>query len=414
MLLSSFQNKIFRICAYAVLLTCGVWQLLFSYQEQKDFSDKFDKVQTDQTRNVRVLTYHAKQKYMLEADLAAAIPLLQQALLVNPSYVPAWLSLAEVNNDLGKKDKAYAILHHVDELTKDLKRWRWEKALTAYQLGRFELLPGELRYIVHELGGKDRNDALQLAFTLWKEPEELLEKMGLENVSHLLWHAISKKLPQEALFFWRTIESNGLPWQEKEALALLDLLLNANEEKEAGAIWRKYFNPDEILFDGDFSRPFMGRAFGWRAGKKQNFEQLFDKNSEGGSARIVHYRFKGWENINFNHLYQVVPLDGGNEYRLTAKMKSQKLTTDQRPFLEVSGYLCRMPVTTSEMVAANQDWTEHQVQVKVPEECAAVVVRLRRKESNHIDNKLAGQLWLKNFVISSMGGDAKIENSPRQ
>lgn len=414
MQLSGYQSKIFRIGAYFVLLTCGIWQMLFSYQEQKDFSDKHDKAQVTETRNVRVLTHHAKQKYMLEADLVAALPLLQQALTVNPSYVPAWLSLAELNNDKGEKEKAYAIYRYVDKLTEGLKRWRWEKALTAYQLGRFEVLPDELRYIIHELGGKERNDALQLAFTLWKEPEELVEKLGSKNIGHLLWHAIIKRMPEKALFFWRTIEREGMPWQEKEALALVDLLLNSGEEKIAGDIWRQYFNPDEIFFDGNFSRPFMGQAFGWRTGKKQNFDLLFEKNPEDSQARILHYRFKGWENINFVHLYQVVPVVGGNEYRLTAKMKSQKITTDQRPYLEVSGYKCKAAVNNSEMVAANQDWTEHQVQVQVPGDCAAIVVRLRRKESNHIDNKLAGQLWLKSFAIFVTNGDSIIDNSPQQ
>jgi tetratricopeptide (TPR) repeat protein len=414
MLLSGHQGKVFRIGAYFVLLTCGIWQMLFAYQEQKDFSDKYDKAPVTKTRNVRVLTYHAKQKYMLEADLIGALPLLQQALAINPSYVPAWLSLAELNNDKGEKEKAYAIFRYVDKLTQGLKRWRWEKALTAYQLGRFEMLPDELRYIVHQLGGKERNDALQLAFTLWQEPEELVEKLGIENIDYLLWHAIIKKMPEKSLFFWRTIEKEGVPWQEKEALALLDLLLSFGEEKVAGQIWRQYFNPDQILFDGNFSRPFLGQAFGWRTGKKQNFEQLFDKDPEDSQARILHYRFKGWENINFVHLYQVVPVAGGKEYRLTAKMKSQKLTTDQRPYLEVTGYKCKVPVANSEMVAANQEWTEYQVEVRVPEECSAIVVRLRRKESNHIDNKLAGQLWLKSFVIAATSEEPVFHTSPQQ
>jgi uncharacterized protein YciU (UPF0263 family) len=95
-------------------------------------------------------------------------------------------------------------------------------------------------------------------------------------------------------------------------------------------------------------------------------------------------------------------------------MKSQKMTTDQRPFVEVSGFKCEMLAASSEMVAADQDWTEHQVVVQVPEECAAIVVRLRRKESKHIDNKLAGQLWARNFVISVMGKDSRTIDASKQ
>lgn len=414
MSISSYQGIAFRICGFTILLACAVWQMWFSYQEQKDFSERFEQTLTTHTRNFRALTHNAKQKYMLEADLSSAMSLLQRALTLNPSYVPAWLSLTELNNDLGQKENAYAILQHVDLLTEGIKRWRWDMALTAYQLGKLELLPGELRYIVQEFGGKERNDALQLAFTLWVEPQELLEKIGHENIIHLLGHAVRKKLVQPALFFWHSIEAAGVLWQQKEALALLDMLLQVGEVQEAAGIWRKYFNPDKLLFNGDFSQPFLGLAFDWRTGKKQNFDQLFVKDPEGGTARSIHYRFKGWENINFTHLSQIVPLEGGKTFTLTAEMKSQKMTTDQRPFLEVSGYKCKAPVKISEMVAPDQDWTQHQVIVNVPEECNAMVVRLRRKESNHIDSKLAGQLWLRNFNIVEMTEVSLAPNTPKQ
>lgn len=414
MRISSFQSSAFRICGFVVLLICAVWQMLLSYQEQKGFNEKFDKNQAPQARNVKGLVYHAKQKHMLEADLSGARSLLQQALTANPSYVPAWLSLAELENDLGHKEKAYAILQYVDTLTEGLKRWRWNKALTAYQLGKVEMLPGELRYIVRELPGKDRNDALQMAFTLWAAPHELVEKIGRENIAHLLGYAVRRNLPQHALFFWREIETAEVQWQPKEALALIDMLLRVSEVQEATKIWRKYFNLDKFFFNGDFSKPFLEQAFGWRTGKKQNFDLLFAKGSEGDTARAVQYRFKGWENINFNHLYQVVPIEGGRTYSLTAELKSQKMTTDQRPFLEVSGYKCKAPVMTSTMVEPDQDWTQHQVVLQVPEECAAMVFRLRRKESNHIDNKLSGQMWLRNFVVAEMDANAITENTPKQ
>jgi tetratricopeptide (TPR) repeat protein len=413
-MMAGFQNTGFRICGYVVLLVCAVWQIFFSFQEQQSLNEKIDKSEAVQERNVRGLTYLAKEKYMLEADLDTAMSLLQQALTVNPSYVPAWLILAELNNDLGQKEKAYAILYYIDLLTAGLKRWRWDKALTAYQLGKIEMLPGELSYIVQEIDGKNRNDALKLAFTLWDEPKELLEKMKLDNITHLFGYAIRHNISKKALFFWETMEKEGVQWQQKEALIFLDVLIQADELKVASDIWRKNFNPDEILFNGDFSQPFLDRAFGWRIGKKKNFDQNFEESSNGSPSRTVHYRFKGWDNLNFTHLAQIVPIKGGKEYRLRAEMKSQKMTTDQRPFVEVSGFKCEMLAASSEMVAADQDWTEHQVVVQVPEECAAIVVRLRRKESKHIDNKLAGQLWARNFVISVMGKDSRTIDASKQ
>jgi len=56
----------------------------------------------------------------------------------------------------------------------------------------------------------------------------------------------------------------------------------------------------------------------------------------------------------------------------------------------------------------------YQRDFEVPEDCAAIVVRLRRNESLQIDNKLAGQLWLKNIIISNVSKEAiSLETSPK-
>ncbi len=395
----------------ALLALCALWQMMFSYQEQQNFLEKFEKNTVPHPRNVIALTYAAKQKHMLEADLLTAQAMLRQALTVNPSFVPAWLSLAELKNDQGDKEKASALLDHADRLTQGLKRWRWEKALTAYQLGRNELLPAELSYIIAEIGGKPRTDALQLAFSIWPPPEELLANTGNGNLSHLLAYAVGKNMVQHALFFWDEIQASGREWQNKEALALIDMLIRQGELQAGAQIWKTHFNPDHLLYNGKFTTPFLNQAFGWRTGKKQNFDLLIQKNPEQPLSNTVHYRFKGWDNINFTHLYQIVPVQGGKEYILRAEMKSQRVTTNQRPYLELSGYKCKAPVAASEMVESTQEWKAHLVSLAVPEECAAIVVRLRRKESNHIDNKLAGQIWLKNVDLAPVDSIRQLKNA---
>jgi len=397
--------KVFRVSCFLLLLVCGLLQLRFSVQEQQISIDQEGLSATDQIRNARLLTFHAKQKYMFEADMHAAMSLLQQALIINPFYVPAWLSLAELKNDIGEKKQAAEVLDYADSLTQGLHRWRWDKALVAYELGETDMLPGELSYIIEDIPGKPRADALQLSFTLWDKPEDLIRNIGRENIMHLFDYCIRKRLPQKALFFWQMIESEGVDWREKQALVFLNMLLGTGEVQEAGNIWRSHFNSQIIMYNGDFSKNFLQRAFGWRGRKDRGFAQGFDQVLGETSSRNLHYRFKGWENLNFSHLSQIVPIESRKEYELSAELKSQKLTTDQRPFLEVYGYKCKMAYAKSEMVEPDQDWTSYKVNFSVPGECSAVVVRLRRKESSHIDSKLAGKIWLRNFTIRETGKD---------
>jgi hypothetical protein len=394
-----------------VLLIAGCLQLKLAIQDQLIFGNYLNCLEISQVRDATILTSSARQKHVFEADLDSALPLFQRALWVNPLYVPAWLGLAEIYNDLGKKSQASSVLAYADQLTEGIKRWRWDKAMTAYQLNNREMLPAELRFIIGEIPGKTRNDALEMAFSLWDEPEGLLKNVGSENISHLHTHAVRKKLPQKALFFWHKIESEHLLWKEKEVFAMLDMLLATDNTLEAAKIWRKYFNPNSIMYNGNFSKPFIKRAFGWRIGKDKDFVQRLE-HSESGNRMM--FRFKGWDNLNFHHFTQIVPVTGGKVYELSAEIASKKLTTDQRPFLEVYGYRCQSLYANSEMTLPDQEMTPVVFRFGVPEECNAIVVRLRRKESRQIDNKLSGQLWLGNLAITDTGKVFSIFNTPIQ
>jgi len=390
------------------------WQMYFAVQQQMIFSENTDFLKPHQVRDSRILTYQAKQKHLFDADLNGAEVLLQQALRVNSYYIPAWLSLVELYNDQGEKEHAGRVLTYVDELTHGIKRWRWDKALVAYQTGMVEILPEELSYIIREIPGKSRNDALQLAFTLWEQPEILIQNIGIANLIHLFNYSVLQKLPEPAAYFWQKIEDTGLEWRERDVLKYMDMLLGVGEIFQAATIWRTHFNTEHLLYDGNFNEKIMQRAFGWRKTNDKGFSMRFTPNQENRSGNVVEFLFKGWDNINFRHFLQIVPLNGDHSYNLSADMKSKKLTTDQRPFIEVYGYKCEASHTKSEMVTTNQDWSNYTIEFDVPKNCSAMVVRLRRIESRHLDNKMSGKLWLRNMAISATGEKTRIlDESPQ-
>ena len=55
------------------------------------------------------------------------------------------------------------------------------------------------------------------------------------------------------------------------------------------------------------------------------------------------------------------------------------------------------------MIGANQEWQDLALNFTVPEECAAMVVRIRRNPSAYFDNQLGGDIWLTGFDISAPG-----------
>ncbi|MCB2173653.1 tetratricopeptide repeat protein [bacterium] len=388
-----------RIILYMLLVIAAVAQLRFAFQEQLQFSDNTERLADERIRNPRVLLNFAKQKHLFEADLDGAQRLFRQALICSPLYVPAWLGLAELLNDRGDKKRAAAIVTYADSLTRNINRWRWDKTLTAYQLGLTDLLPAELRYIIAHIPGKSRTDALKLAFTLWPDPTTLLTQIGTENLLHLFNHAVRTNRPQEALTFWHHLTQSPIAPDDRQIVAFIEMLLRTDHVAEAVPIWRQHFNDQNTIFNPDFKSRPLGRAFGWRLTDHKGVDQRFEPLPQPGS-HAIQLRFKGWENLSYHHLLQIVPLEPQNDYRFTVQMKADKLTTDQRPFWEVYGYKCQAPRTTSEMVATNQDWTEHTIDFHVPSNCSAMVVRLRRQESTMLDNKISGRLWIRQPIIT--------------
>ncbi len=391
---------IVRICLFLLLLFFAFYQLRFAVNEQKVFLGQEANVTS--SRDPLALTNQATKKHLFEADLVSAEKFLQRALKVSPYYIPAWLSLAELRNDQGKKEIANSILDFCHQMTEKLKWWRWEKTLTAYQLGKIELLPQELNYIIKEIDGKERKAALTLAFTIWPDPEELLSNIGEENTILLFKHAIANKHVEQVKYLWEQIELSESEYEQKDLLRVIDMFLKYDEVAFAGKIWRKHVSSEPLLFNGDFSRPLMKQAFGWRKGKNNDVEQSLKPVAESGEKNSLQLRFKGWNNVDYHHLYQIVPLPSGH-YQLTAKGRTRKLTTDQLPYFEVCGYKCKtMTRVTSDMFEADQNWEEVSVNFNVPSECSAVVIRIRRNESNQLDAKISGSLWITEVAIDPL------------
>ena len=399
------QHKPIRIIFFCVLLALAVFQFRLALFEQSEFSQKtdFSSLHKYQT-NPYLLSWLAKQKHLFDADMEMAESLYQKALIANPVYLPAWLGLAELRFDQRQTAEANAILDYTSELATDIKRWRWDKALVAYQFDRKDVLADDLSYIISKtFSGKKRNDALRMAFSVWQDPEELLEKMGSENLLHLFRYSTNKKKVAEGLYYWSILEKQDFQEQIKDVYRFLNMLLSNGEVKVAGEIWRKHFNSDTLVFNGDFSHEPLQTAFGWRLARKNKGVSWKLKAAKKDEPTSLHLHFNRKSNVNLWYPYQIVPLAGGRVYTLRSKVKTRKLTTDQLPFWEVMGYQCKGLYQKTEMVQSEQPWLEMFLSFSVPEECDGVRVRLRRKESTRIDNKLAGDIWITGVEIAETG-----------
>ena len=144
-----------RLVCVLVLVAIAAWHLRMSLLLQSEFSDrKVADPEIAYERNPRMLTWHGKERHLIEADTAGAERLFRQALAVNPVFIPAWLGLAELKNDTGDRKAADALLDLVDRTTEGVNRYRWDKVLVAHQMGRRDILERDLAWLAADDGSE--------------------------------------------------------------------------------------------------------------------------------------------------------------------------------------------------------------------------------------------------------------------
>jgi tetratricopeptide (TPR) repeat protein len=393
-----------RIILFIGLIGLALFELRIATVAQTAYSNiSASKIIQKYQQDPRQLVAYGKQA-MWTGDIEIAKKWLQRALRADPLYIPAWLALGELENDTGNAVRAVEILEYVDSLMRDVIRWRWDKAMLAYLLGRNDILTADLVWLLQQekTSGQTRQKILKFAFSLWPEPTELLRNMGLENAFRLFQHAVRTKNIETASYFWSVrSEEEQAELETKQVLPYINLLITSKKVNEAALVWNKYFPSDTLLYNGNFSQPLVKGGFGWRNWKAEGAE-VERPNQTIDPPTLLHIHFTGKNNINYYHTRQLLPLPPGQSFfTLSGELKSRGLTTDQTPFIEVVGRDCSMHFAT-EMVQTDQDWTLFKLPFTVPEECnQGIIVRVRRRPSRNIDNLISGDLWLTKFSLQA-------------
>ncbi len=396
-----FQRAFFRGFFFAVLVALAFFQLWQAFFEQGIFSAPSQQsfLYRKQMDPGILVAFAGKQ--LLEGKLSEARELYRKALKNDPYYLPAWYGLANLDVDSGHGDKAVSIMRDLDAHARETGWWRWDKALLAYQLGLTDILTRDLSYLV-EYSPTKRKQALELGGILWPDPEELLRRLGSQNALHLFRHALRKRDVDSAAFFWPLVETS----QEittRERLRFIELLRRNDRLEQAVAIWKKIFDSQSLLHNGDFSSPLLHGGFGWRCWRNSRLQGVYwriEKRFAGvNEPPSMHIWFDGSTNINFAHFSQVVALQPGKKYVLTGSIRTRNLTTDQRPFFEVVGLRCKAVPQRGEMVAPDQPWTPFTLHFEVPGECSTMLVRLRRRPSISFDKRISGDLWIRSMKL---------------
>ena len=146
----------------------------------------------------------------------------------------------------------------------------------------------------------------------------------------------------------------------------------------------EYFEKENLLWNGQFHLPITRQVLDW-------IPRINADTTQISADKGLRIEFKGTENINFNGLQQLVIVDPGEEYEFSFKAGSEQISTEQGLYFQV---VAGSVLFETEQILGTVPLTEYSGRFRVPRDKNLVTVRLRRRPSKRIDNKLRGTLWV--------------------
>ena len=394
--MAAFMKKTFITL---ILLLVAVLLIHYSWQKRKivnkDFS--FNVQEPRSLRDFPLAMYAYGLHAWFNYNPLEAARFFRQAVYDNPFHIDGWLKLAQAEAAVGHEERSRAILEFTYNLTKPVFRWKWKQMLLAHELRSEDIFLQIANYFLAK--GRMANNTFQLIDAHYNGTvTKIADGLAKENLVPYLEWLMRWDRAGDAHFVWEKIVSSKRV-DNKIILKYVHFLINKKHIIEANKIWGN-FTGIKGMTNGDFESAITRRGFDWRYWKNDNLEIKRVKSPVYAGSYSMEVNFTGQKNISFHHLYQIVPVEPNHSYTLTFRWRSKKITTDQGPFVEVYGYDREGLYSKGRMITGTKGWRQDTVEFMPPENCHAVVVRLRRKPSKRFDCNIEGMIWLDNFKLN--------------
>ena len=344
-----------------------------------------------------------------DIDPDQALTQLQAAARLNPYHPQVWLDLAAALEFRGRIQEAEACLRFADVLAPQLPAYQWT-------IGNFFLLHGNLDeafpHFRAVLAGTSRFDGI-LFDTAWKAAgnaqqilQQLIPRRNETEFSYLNY-LISHRLDLPAQEVWQRIAKSPESFPPTAAAPYLDSLIATHHPTEAYQVWsdllrrgtiRPTYQPTglNLLINGNFEEELLNMGFDWRNTAVADIYAGLDTTTFHSPSHALFIHFPGKENYDYRHFYQWVKVEPGRAYRLQAMMKTEGITTDSGPRLEVRDFYdpSALDKFSDDLEGTHFGWTMLSVDFTTGPKTELIVVAICRLPSRKLDNQIAGKVWV--------------------
>ena len=333
----------------------------------------------------------------------------RRAAQLAPYNPRAWLDLAAALELQGKMPEAAQCLRQANFLAPNIPAIQWP-------IANFYLLQGNIdeafRHFKVVLAGTSEYDGIVFS-TAWKasgDPDKILVQLIPRRAAtefSYLYFLVSQQRFTEAQPVWKRITRGSEKFTAQQAAGYIDSLITARCPEDAYQVWRDLQagglarNPatgsqENLLANGDFEDELLNMGFDWVIATVEGVYAGLDTATYYSPSRALLVQFSGKQNLGYRNVSQYVKVSPGRRYRLQAFLKTENITTDSGPRLEVRDAYDpgALDEFSEALTGSTSGWTSVLMDFMTGPKTELVVVDLARLPSRKFDNLIAGKVWL--------------------
>lgn len=160
---------------------------------------------------------------------------------------------------------------------------------------------------------------------------------------------------------------------------------------------------DNLVFNGGFERAPLNAGFDWRYDQTPYDSVDFADPRGCEGVRCLRLDFTVASNLEFEPVFEYVPIAPGQEYVLTAHVRSQDITSDSGPRLRVSDPECHGCLeAASSMAVGTTPWHQVALTFSTSPQTRLIKLSVWRPPSRTFPFQIAGHFWLDAVLLKPM------------
>jgi len=351
------------------------------------------------------------------ADLRKSIAELQRALGDDPRSAYYWVDLGDTYEAIGDADAARNAFQNAQRSFPASGEVHW-------RFGNFLLRQGQNSSAFIEIHSALVSDPrlMELAISrIWRATND--EHALLDSVLPNTDAALTKALEyfgnagetDAATAAWQKIVAAARPEPLKLSFTLIDLLANHQRSSDAATVWSEALrlsgvgSPAEksLIFNGAFEADSANGGLDWRMQPEKGFAYEYDANTFHSGKRTLRLDFDGTQNLDFQQIWQRVPVKPSTRYQFSAWLRTAAISTDSGIRFEIRQDGKSAPSFLFDGLTGDHDWTAQQNQFTTAPDTYFLVVILRRTLSRKFDNQISGTAWIDDVSLVPVNSPAK-------